>query len=209
MLIVRDLGIQEYETTWGAMRRFTHERTSETPDELWLLEHPSVFTQGVNGKPEHVFSLGAIPLIQSDRGGQITYHGPGQLIAYPLLDLSRYGLGARSFVTRLENTLIKLLAEYHVIANTRCDAPGVYVEAAKIASIGLRIRKNCTYHGIALNVDMDLEPFSRIRPCGLNGLKMTQLSDLEITTTCSILKRQFVEAFINTMQSSHCQVSWV
>jgi lipoyl(octanoyl) transferase len=170
-------GLQDYPATWAAMRAFTDARETSTPDELWLLEHPPVFTLGQAGRLEHLLAPGTIPVIQTDRGGQVTYHGPGQLVAYLLLDLRRAGIGVKRLVERLEQSVIDLLAEYGVAAERRTDAPGVYVAGAKIASLGLRVRNGCSYHGLALNVDMDLEPFSRINPCGYAGLAVTQLVD--------------------------------
>lgn len=158
-LIVRELGQCEYEQIWEKMRIFTDARIEDTPDEIWLLEHPPVFTQGLAGKAEHVLNPGDIPVIKTDRGGQVTYHGPGQLVAYVLFDLRRLNVGIRQMVRLLEQAIVDLLAEYNIVAAGRCDAPGVYVDGAKICSIGLRVRKGCTYHGIALNVAMDLTPF--------------------------------------------------
>lgn len=160
------------------MTGFTNQRTPETPDELWLVEHPPVFTQGQAGKPEHLLLPGDIPVVQTDRGGQVTYHGPGQLVAYPLLDLRRLKLGVRDLVTAIEETVVATLASYGIEAYPRPDAPGVYVAGNKIASLGLRVRRGCSFHGVALNVDMDLEPFQRINPCGYQGLAMTQMRDL-------------------------------
>lgn len=170
-------GLQDYPATWAAMRAFTDARDAETLDELWLLEHPPVFTLGQAGRPEHLLAPGSIPVVQTDRGGQVTYHGPGQLVVYLLLDLRRSGIGVKRLVARLEQSVIDLLAEHGVQAERRADAPGVYVAGAKIASLGLRVRNGCSYHGLALNVDMDLEPFSRINPCGYAGLTVTQLVD--------------------------------
>ncbi|WP_421684688.1 lipoyl(octanoyl) transferase LipB [Stutzerimonas urumqiensis] len=160
------------------MQRFTSERGPQTADELWLLQHPPVFTQGQAGKAEHVLFPGDIPVVQVDRGGQVTYHGPGQLVAYLLLDVRRLGIGVRELVERMERAVIGVLAAHDILAAARRDAPGVYVEAAKIASLGLRIRNGRSFHGLALNVDMDLEPFARINPCGYAGLAMTQMRDL-------------------------------
>lgn len=171
------LGRQPYLPVWQAMSRFTDERTGETPDQLWLVEHEPVFTQGRAGKPEHLLTPGDIPVVASDRGGQVTYHGPGQVVLYPLLDVRRRGLGVRELVTLLEHAVIDLLATHGVDAQARADAPGVYVGARKIASLGLRIRRGCSFHGVALNIDMDLSPFARINPCGYAGLAMTQLRD--------------------------------
>lgn len=179
-LIVRQLGLQPYQPVWQAMQRHTAERNPSSTDELWLVEHPPVFTQGLNGKPQHLLDPGAIPVIPVDRGGQITYHGPGQLIAYLLLDLRRHGLGVRQLVTLMEQAVIDLLAAHGINARARQDAPGVYVDGAKIASLGLRVRRACSYHGLALNVDMDLSPFARINPCGYQGMAVTQLRDLGV-----------------------------
>lgn len=177
-LCIRQLaGLQDYPATWAAMRAFTDTRDATTPDELWLLEHPPVFTLGQAGRPEHLLAPGAIPVIQTDRGGQVTYHGPGQLVAYLLLDLRRAGIGVKRLVERLEQAVIDLLAGHGIQAERRTDAPGVYVTGAKIASLGLRVRNGCCYHGLALNVDMDLEPFGRINPCGYAGLAVTQLAE--------------------------------
>jgi len=175
-LIIRQLGLQPYEPIWHAMQDFTNNRTEQTLDEVWLLEHYPVFTQGQAGKVEHLLMPGDIPVVQSDRGGQITYHGPGQLIAYLLIDVKRHQLGPRALVTAIESCLVDLLASYGITAYAKPDAPGVYVKQAKIASLGLRIRRNASFHGFALNVQMDLEPFSRINPCGYAGMEMTQLA---------------------------------
>ncbi|TWI54242.1 lipoyl(octanoyl) transferase [Pseudomonas duriflava] len=192
----RELGVVPYEPTWQAMRRFTDERKPSALDEAWLLQHPSVFTQGQAGKAEHLLNAGDIPVIQVDRGGQVTYHGPGQLIAYLLLDVRRLGLGVRELVTRIERSLIELLASYNVEAVAKPDAPGVYVNGAKIASLGLRIRNGRSFHGLALNVDMDLAPFRRINPCGYAGLAMTQLRDhtgpIEFAEVTQRLRQQLV-----------------
>lgn len=175
---VIDLGLQPYEKVWQDMQRYTDQRDADSEDELWLVEHPPVFTLGKNGKPEHVLAAGDIPLVQSDRGGQVTYHGPGQLVVYVLLDIQRMQLGVRELVTRLERSVIELLADYEITAESKRDAPGVYIDGAKIAALGLRVRKGRCFHGLALNVDMDLEPFSRIDPCGYPGLQVTQLLNL-------------------------------
>jgi len=179
-LILRQLGRREYQPVWQAMRAFTDARHADTPSELWLVEHPPVFTQGQAGKPEHLLAPGDIPVVQTDRGGQVTYHGPGQVMLYVLLDLRRAGIGVRALVTRMEQAVIALLAEYGVRAAARSDAPGVYVDDAKVASLGLRVRHGRSYHGLALNVAMDLAPFARINPCGQQGLAVTQLADLGI-----------------------------
>lgn len=175
---MRQLGLQDYRPVWQSMTDFTNQRTPETPDELWLVEHPPVFTQGQAGKPEHLLLPGEIPVIQTDRGGQVTYHGPGQLVAYPLLDLRRLKMGVRDLVSAIEQTIVATLAVYGIEAYPKPDAPGVYVAGDKIASLGLRVRRGCSFHGLALNVDMDLEPFQRINPCGYEGLAMTQMRDL-------------------------------
>ncbi|EXJ17229.1 lipoyl(octanoyl) transferase LipB [Imhoffiella purpurea] len=177
-LLRRLPGLQDYGDTLEAMRRFTDSRAPDTLDEIWLLEHPPVFTLGQAGRREHLLDPGDIPVIQVDRGGQVTYHGPGQLVAYMLLDLRRIGFGVKRFVNMLEQSVIELLDSYGIDAARRQDAPGVYVADAKIASLGLRIRNGCSYHGLSLNVSMDLEPFRRINPCGYAGLAMTQISDL-------------------------------
>ena len=194
-LLVRELGLVEYQPTLDAMRRFTDERDAATPDEIWLLQHPAVFTQGQAGKAEHVLAAGDIPVIQAERGGQVTYHGPGQLVAYVLLDLKRLKLGVRDLVTAMEQALVDVLKEYALDAAPKPDAPGVYVEGNKIASLGLRVRRGCSFHGLALNVDMDMEPFQRINPCGYAGLRMVQLRDL-VAEPVSLLKveRQLAQA---------------
>ncbi|MGQ7815739.1 lipoyl(octanoyl) transferase LipB [Metapseudomonas furukawaii] len=177
-LIVRHLGLVDYLPTFEAMRRLTAERDERTADEIWLLQHPQVFTQGQAGKAEHLLAPGDIPVIQVDRGGQVTYHGPGQLVAYLMLDLRRLGLGVRDLVTAMEQSLVDVLATYGIEAAPKADAPGVYVRGDKIASLGLRVSRGCSFHGLALNVDMDMSPFWRINPCGYAGLKMVQLKDL-------------------------------
>jgi len=178
MPVIRHLGMQEYEPTWRRMQSFTESRDADTPDELWFLQHPPVFTLGLNGSREHLLAPGDIPVVQVDRGGQVTYHGPGQLVVYPLLDLDRSGLGVRGLVCALERAVIRCVAGYGIEAQGDRDAPGVYVEGRKLASIGLRIRRNCSYHGLSFNLDMDLEPFTRINPCGFSQLEVTQLSAL-------------------------------
>ena len=177
---IKNLGMVDYAPTFEAMKQFNDHRTPNTEDELWLVEHPPVFTQGLAGKPEHLLFSGSIPVVQIDRGGQITYHGPGQTVMYLLLDLRRAGIGIRALVSLIEESVIGYLQELGIRAQSRIDAPGVYVDGKKIASLGLRVRGGCTYHGVALNVDMDLEPFSRINPCGLVGMQMTQLRDLGV-----------------------------
>jgi lipoyl(octanoyl) transferase len=178
VLRVRDLGPTRYAPVASEMRRFTAARSEVAADEVWLTEHEPVFTQGQAGRAEHVLDPGGVPVVQSDRGGQVTYHGPGQLVAYLLIDLRRAGLGPRSFVSLIETAVLRVLARYGIQGARRADAPGVYVDGAKIASLGLRISRGCSYHGLSFNVDMDLAPFSRINPCGLTGLSVTQLRDL-------------------------------
>lgn len=184
-LIVRHLGTRPYLDVWQAMQAFTDQRDALTPDEIWLLEHDAVFTQGQAGKAEHLLQSTTIPVVQSDRGGQITYHGPGQLIAYLLLDVRRKGITVRELVTVLEQAVIALLARYGITASAKPDAPGVYVDGKKIASLGLRIRRGCSFHGLALNINMDLHPFSLINPCGYAGLQMTQAAGLGGPTSVS------------------------
>lgn len=175
---LRWLGRVDYEPTWRAMQRFTDARDAATPDELWFLEHPPVFTQGMAGRPEHVLDPGDIPVVQIDRGGQVTYHGPGQLVVYPLLDLKRLGFGIRGLVMALEQAAVDYVARFGVEARGRRDAPGVYVGSCKLMSIGLRVRRGCSYHGIALNVTTDLGAFARINPCGYAGLEIVNLHEL-------------------------------
>ena len=176
--VVRRLGLREYEPSWRAMQRFTDERGPQTPDEVWLLEHPPVFTLGMNASAAHVLAPGDIPVVQIDRGGQVTYHGPGQLVVYPLVDLRRAALGVRDLVTALEQSVIDYTATFGIVAECRRGAPGVYVEGKKLASVGIRVRRGASYHGIAMNVVNDLEPFNRINPCGYPGLSMVRLADL-------------------------------
>jgi len=175
--LIRHLGLAPYEPTWRAMQRFTDERQPDTPDEIWMLEHPPVFTLGLNASREHLLSPGAIPVVQIDRGGQVTYHGPGQLVVYPLMDLRRRRVGVRQLVVALENAVIAYAAELGIAAKGSRKAPGVYVGDAKLASIGLRIRRGASYHGLSLNVALDLEPFERINVCGYRGLAVTRLAD--------------------------------
>ena len=177
---VRYLGRSDYRQTWQAMREFTDRRGADSADEIWFTEHPPVFTQGLNGRAEHLLAPGDIPVVQIDRGGQVTYHGPGQLVLYCLLDLNRLGMGVKGLVSMLERSIIELLRGYGIDAQGRPGAPGVYVGEAKIAALGLRIRKGCCYHGLSLNVDLDPEPFSRINPCGYQGLAVTRLADFGV-----------------------------
>jgi len=177
VLVKRLTGLQPYEALWHQMQHFTEQRNKDSLDQIWLLEHHPVFTQGKAGKDKHVLDAGNIPVVKTDRGGQVTYHGPGQLVAYLLIDLKRRGLGVRSIVTRIEQAIINTLDSFGVNAQARSNAPGVYVNKAKIASLGLRVRRGCTFHGLAFNIDMDLSPFKGINPCGFTGLKMVQLKD--------------------------------
>jgi lipoyl(octanoyl) transferase len=177
-LTVRDLGLQDYLPLWQQMQTFTQTRTATTPDQLWLVEHPPVFTLGLNGSHDHLLNPGDIPVVQVDRGGQVTYHGPGQLLLYPLIDLARRQLGVKQFVALLEQTIINFLQQQGITATRRAQAPGVYVADAKIAAVGLRVKRGCSYHGLAFNVAMDLAPFRRINPCGFQGLHVTQLHSL-------------------------------
>ena len=189
-MIARALGLVEYESTWRAMKEFNASRKPDTPDETWLLEHPPVFTLGLAGRREHVLAPGAIPVIETDRGGQVTYHAPGQAVAYVMLDLRRRGLGAKELVRRLEQGLIDLLASHGVAGERQAGMPGVYVQGEKIAAIGLRIARGCSYHGVALNSTIDLAPFSRIDPCGYPGLACTRLADLGVRVSMQDLQQQ-------------------
>lgn len=199
MAVVRSLGRVEYVPTWRAMQDFTARRTAETPDEIWLLEHPPVYTQGQAGKPEHLIAETDIPVVPIDRGGQITYHGPGQVVAYVLVDLRRRGYGIRELVARLEQAVIDLLAAQGVAAARLAGAPGVYAGGAKIAALGLRVKHGCTYHGLALNVDMDLAPFAAINPCGYAGMAVTQCRDLGIALPPAQVEEALGQALLNTI----------
>ena len=206
-LHIRRLGRVPYEPTWHAMRDQTLARTgdagAEAPDELWLLEHPPVFTQGQAGKPEHLLQDIGVPVVPIDRGGQITYHGPGQVVIYLLLDLQRRQIKVRDLVHRIEQAVIDLLAEYGVTAERRTGAPGVYVGDAKVAALGLRIRNGCSYHGVSLNVDMDLSPFAAINPCGYAGMAVTQLRDLGVNVTVSDAGDALLRHLKNQLETSH------
>ena len=182
-LHVRYLGRQPYEPVFEAMQAFTDTRDADAPDELWVVEHEPVFTQGLNGKPEHLLDTGDIPVVQVDRGGQVTYHGPGQIVIYLLVNVRRKAVGVRAMVTAMEHSIINLLSGFGITSEARPDAPGVYVNNAKVAALGLRIRRGCSYHGLSLNHDMDLSPFQRINPCGYQGLEVTQLKDLGISSS--------------------------
>ena len=199
MLTIRNLGLQDYETSWQAMQHFTQERNAETPDEIWIVEHRPVYTLGLSGKREHLLNTGNIPVINSDRGGQVTYHGPGQVVIYTLLDIKRLNLGVRQLVSLLEQAMINTLASHGISAVSKADAPGVYVNDKKIGSIGLRIKKNCSYHGLSLNNDMDLSPFDHINTCGYSDLKVTQLSDLGVTISTAQLANSVIQAITTAL----------
>jgi lipoyl(octanoyl) transferase len=200
-VIIRELGLQPYETIWKDMQRFTQERTDETPDEIWILEHLPVYTLGLNGKAEHLLNPGDIPVIHCDRGGQVTYHGPGQLVIYTLLDIKRLKLGIRQLVTLLEQAMITTLAQFDITAVAKPEAPGVYVNDKKIGSIGIRIKKNCSYHGISLNNNMDLTPFDPINTCGFRDLQVTQLADFGISVSTTELAIPVVQALNSALYS--------
>jgi len=212
--IIKCLGRSDYEETWQAMKQFTDQRDANTADELWITEHDPIFTQGLNGKPEHILQTSNIPVIQIDRGGQITYHGPGQLVLYCLLNIQRLGFGVRTLVTIIEQSIVELLALYDIDAFSRPDAPGVYVtltssgcndvsteQMAKIAALGLRIRKGCCYHGLSLNINMDLKPFSYINPCGFEGLAVTQMMELNSSITVEKAGKELAVILSQNMRS--------
>lgn len=201
-LIVRSLGQQPYAETWEAMKTFTAERDKSVTDELWCLEHPRVYTQGQAGKAEHILAPGDIPVIQVDRGGQVTYHGPGQLVVYLMIDLGRRKLGVRALVDAIEQGIVGALAELRIDAAPRADAPGVYVGESKIASLGLRVRRGCSFHGLALNVDMDMEPFRRINPCGYAGMAMSQVADYVPGATLGDVEQKLVAQLVTRLGDS-------
>jgi lipoyl(octanoyl) transferase len=205
-LQIRQLGLQPYDEVWQAMRSFTDQRDEHTEDEIWLVEHPPVFTLGQAGKREHILQVSDIPIVQSDRGGQVTYHGPGQLIAYLMINLKRKNLGVRDLVTGIESTIIRVLAAYDIASEARKEAPGVYVAGQKVAALGLRVRRGSSYHGLSLNVDMDLSPFSWINPCGYEGLEVTQLKNLGVDESVSTV----AQVLINEIQATfrYDSVSW-
>lgn len=208
-LIVRQLGVQDYETTWHKMQDFTDNRTPQTQDEIWLVEHPSVFTQGQAGKPEHLLQQSAIPVVQSDRGGQITYHAPGQQVMYVLIDIKRReNLNVRQLVTALEQTVVDTLADYGIIGYPKPDAPGVYIDGKKICSLGLRIRKGCSFHGLAFNINMDLTPFHYINPCGYAGLEMCRLADFipPVDATCEKVSPKLITHFARLLGYNVTQI---
>ena len=198
-LAVRDLGMVEYEPTWRAMQQFTAQRSADTQDEIWLCQHPPVFTLGLAGKPEHLLRDIGVPVVRIDRGGQITYHGPGQLVVYLVLDLKRRNLGVRALVTRIEQALIDLLPAYAIPAERLPGAPGVYVAGAKIAALGLRIKNGCCFHGLSLNVDMDLSPYAAINPCGYAGMAVTQMRELCDASVCPTLD-QVAQRLLDQLQ---------
>lgn len=199
--IIRELGLQPYEAIWRDMQQFTQERTEETPDEIWILEHLPIYTLGLNGKQEHLLGSGNIPVIKSDRGGQVTYHGPGQLIIYTLLDIKRLKLGIRQLVTLLEQSMVTALAEFGITAIAKPEAPGVYVDNKKIGSIGIRIKNNASYHGISLNNNMDLTPFDHINTCGFRDLQVTQLANFGVSASTTELAIPVVQAINSAITS--------
>ncbi len=205
---LRWLGRVEYEPTWRSMQRLTATRDAETPDQIWFLEHPPVFTLGMNGKPEHVLAPGDIPVINIDRGGQVTYHGPGQLVVYPLIDMRRARIGVRQLVIALEDAVIAFCRERGVTATGKRDAPGVYVDGRKLASIGLRVSRGCSYHGLALNVAMDLEPFRRINPCGYAGLQVTDLAALGIADSLVNVAHALAPQLLRILGLPH-EAAWI
>ena len=206
-LVVKRLGRQDYEPVWKAMHEFTDQRTDDTPDEVWLVEHNPVFTQGQAGKAEHLINTGDIPVVQSDRGGQVTYHGPGQLVAYFLINLRRKKLGVRDLVTHIENLVINTLNAYNIDSAARPDAPGVYVDGKKICSLGLRIRKGCSFHGLALNVNMDLGPFLRINPCGYEGMEMVQVSQVGGPEDIEAVEKQLIQELVTLLDYEQVEFS--
>ncbi|GAB2654850.1 lipoyl(octanoyl) transferase LipB [Vibrio panuliri] len=206
-LVVKHLGQQDYEPIWRAMHEFTDTRHENTLDEVWFVEHNPVFTQGQAGKAEHLLNTGDIPVVQSDRGGQVTYHGPGQLVVYFLINLRRKNIGVRDLVTRIENLVINTLKAYNIDSAARADAPGVYVDNKKICSLGLRIRKGCSFHGLALNIDMDLAPFLRINPCGYAGMEMVQVSQLGGPDNVDTVAEQLLKELVTLLDYQQIEVS--
>ena len=205
-VVIKHLGLVDYESTYQAMQEFTDKRTPETPDEIWLLQHPPVYTQGRNGDPQHLLNPGEIPVVQIDRGGQVTYHGPGQLVVYLMLDLKRLKIGVKELVFRIEQSVISLLDIFGIKASNRKDAPGVYVNNAKIAALGLRIKHGYSYHGLSLNVDMDLMPFSNINPCGYDGLNVIDLKSLKIPYSIDSIESQLVEQLLHQLNYSSSRI---
>ena len=206
-ITVRNLGLQDYEPLWRAMQRFTDTRTAASADEIWFTEHPPVFTLGLNASRDHLLATGDIPVVQIDRGGQVTYHGPGMLMVYPLIDLKRLGLGVRDLVTALEQSVVDLAAEYGIDASAKPEAPGVYVADTKFASVGLRIRRGASYHGMALNVKVDLEPFMRINPCGYEGLQMTDLATLGGDSDLDAVREKLLPHFLQHLHLEDANVT--
>lgn len=204
---VKFFGIAEYEPTWHAMKHYTSQRKTTSPDEIWILQHPSTYTQGQAGLPEHLLNARQIPVVQIDRGGQITYHGPGQVVAYLLLDLRRWKINVRELVRLMEQSVINILAGYNITASGRVDAPGVYVGDAKIAALGLKIKHGCCYHGLALNVDMDLTPYDFINPCGYKGLRVTQLKDFGINVPLQHIEEQLASQLLTLLAEHHREAS--
>jgi lipoyl(octanoyl) transferase len=204
-IVIRKLGLLDYEPVWRAMQLFTDTRDASTRDEIWFCQHEPVFTLGLNSAPEHLLAPGDIPVIQIDRGGQVTYHGPGQLMIYPLIDIRRAGIGVRELVTALEQTVVDLAAEFSIQAASRCDAPGVYVDGVKLASVGLRIRRGASFHGMALNVDLDLEPFSRINPCGFANLEVTDLQRLGAERDIDSVRDRLLPQLLRHLGLSDCK----
>jgi lipoyl(octanoyl) transferase len=200
---IKIFGQVDYEPTWNAMKHYTEQRKANSPDEIWMLQHPPTYTQGQAGLPEHLLNAGRIPVVKIDRGGQITYHGPGQLITYLLLDLRRWKINVRQLVRLMEQSVINILAEYNVTASGRIDAPGVYVGDAKIAALGLKIKHGCCYHGLSLNVDMDLTPYNFINPCGYKGLRVTQLKDFGITLPMEELEEKLAHQLITLLRAHY------
>jgi len=197
--LIKFLGLAGYETTWRAMQRFTAQRTPATRDEIWLLQHPPTYTQGQAGLPEHLLNARKIPVVQIDRGGQITYHGPGQIVAYLLLDLRRWKINVRQLVRLMEQSVIEILAAYNIAASGRVDAPGVYVNDAKIAALGLKIKHSCCYHGLSFNIDMDLTPYDFINPCGYKGLRVTQLKDFGVDATPDQIEQSLAKQLLELL----------
>ncbi|HEX5338714.1 MAG TPA: lipoyl(octanoyl) transferase LipB [Gallionella sp.] len=204
---IKFLGLADYEATWRAMKLFTELRTPDTRDEIWLLQHPPTYTQGQAGKPEHLLNARQIPVVQIDRGGQITYHGPGQIVAYLLLDLRRWKINVRQLVRLMEQAVINILAAYNIAASGRVDAPGVYVNDAKIAALGLKIKHSCCYHGLALNIDMDLTPYDFINPCGYAGLRVTQVRNFGVSTPLAQIEQLLAQQLLALLAEHHKEAS--
>jgi lipoyl(octanoyl) transferase len=200
-ITIRDLGLQDYQTVWQAMQQFTQQRNADTTDELWIVEHPAVYTLGLNGKREHLLNTGNIPVIHCDRGGQVTFHAPGQVIIYTLLDIKRLNINIRQLVSLLEQAMINTLAHYNITAVAKADAPGVYVQGKKIGSIGIRIKNACSYHGLSFNNAMDLRPFDFINPCGFKDLKVTQLADLGVIINTAELASLITQAITTALDT--------